>query len=127
MIGNVTSRYPEPKIGDSVPIENGFFNVRVGMTRACIYAMGPAEASPLKIGLAHHPIARQHELQIGNWIPILIHRVIFAGLRRQAMGFERRLIERFAERRLPRVRGDWFSISLEDFDTAASEIINVGG
>jgi hypothetical protein len=28
---------------------------------------------------------------------------------------------------LPRVRGDWFSISLEDFDTAASEIINVGG
>jgi hypothetical protein len=54
----VTSRYPEPRIGDSVPIENGFFNVRVGMTRACIYAMGPAEASPLKIGLAHHPIAR---------------------------------------------------------------------
>jgi hypothetical protein len=65
-------------------------------------------------------------LQIGNWIPILIHRVIFAGLRRQAMGFERRLIERFAAGRLPRVRGDWFSISLEDFDTAASEIINVG-
>jgi hypothetical protein len=109
-----------------VPATNFFANRIMGL-RACIYAIGPEPGNPLKVGLACNVKARRDELQIGNWVPLMIHRAIFAGERSSALRLERRLIERLDAFRIPDVRGDWFSIDIAAFDVAIHEEVHGQG
>lgn len=120
---DVTSVYGPPSIGDAVPATNGFAHRIVGV-RACVYAIGPADGRPLKIGVANNAKARRDDLQIGNWVPLVIHRLIFGGTRVEAMRLESKLILRFKRERIPGVRGDWFSIDVAAFDAAIREAIH---
>jgi hypothetical protein len=86
--------------------------------------MGPASGSPLKIGMATNPVARQEHLQFGNWVVLVIHRSIFGGSRREAIRLEHRLIRRFDSHR---IRGCWFSIDVAAFDAAVREIFHGKG
>jgi len=119
----VTPLYGPPVIGDVVPATNIFCHRRVGVFRACVYAIGPASGSPLKIGTASNPVSRREDLQRGNWEVLVIHRSIYGGFRPEALRLERRLIERFDANRIPGVRGDWFSIDLAAFDAAIREAV----
>jgi hypothetical protein len=120
----VTSIYGPPAIGDSVPSTFRFSAKVVRSLRACVYAMGGPDGSPLKIGIASHVSARREELQAGSWVTLVVHRCIYGGSRTEAMALERRLISRFKEQRIVGTRGDWFSIDLAAFDTGLREEIH---
>jgi hypothetical protein len=121
---HVTIPFGPPNVGDVVPSTSLFADRVIKMHMAVIYAIGPIEASPLKIGCARHVKSRRDALQQGQWVQLLIHRAVFAGFRSNAFQLEAALFRRFKRER---IRGDWFSIDLGAFDAAIREVVHGRG
>jgi T5orf172 domain-containing protein len=114
-----------PEIGSEVPTDPCSCD---GLERAgwgVVYAIGPDEERPLKIGSAANAVTRRRDLQSGNWRTLFVYRTIFFGPRARAHEAERRLHDQFSEFRIE-VKGcrEWFEIGLDQFDEAI-EALNV--
>jgi hypothetical protein len=90
-----------------------------------IYAIGPEEKTPLKIGIAGRPPARLEHLQPGNWRPLLVHRSIYLGERKHALKIERIVHLALDDRRMV---GEWFDVDLQTFeDEVAAAVVRAKG
>lgn len=93
--------------GDTVPTAKGrpldFFSV---------YAIGPKEGRPIKIGYCYEPNGRLSGLQVGNWIEMFIHYNVWVADMMLARRIEQ-ACHRILDKAKKRLIGEWFDITPE--------------
>jgi len=77
---------------------------------ACVYAIGPARGTPIKIGYGRDPNERLSTLQIGNWIELKVHTCAWVVDLMLARRLEMACHE-LLDKAQKRVRGEWFTIT----------------
>jgi len=80
---------------------------------ACVYALGPAEGAPLRIGMTADPRRELGILQAENWQDLIAHEIVWTAgkpLARRLKAEVHRLLD--GEGR--RIRADWFRLERDE-------------
>lgn len=79
---------------------------------ACVYAIGPVEGRPIKIGWTATPSGRFTDLQSANWKEMRIHDIMWTPGPPIAKRIEKEA-HRILDKAGKRIRGAWFDIPVD--------------
>lgn len=80
---------------------------------ACVYAIGPGAAGPIKVTWGAKLPEKLAELQAGSWLPLAFHEVAWTMGPPLAMRLKGEIHRRLDARGL-RLQGDWFAVSVDE-------------
>ena len=83
-----------------------------GLDHACVYAIGPENGRPLKVGWSLKPLKRFHELQAGSWKKLRVYAITWTAgepLAKRLLQTVHEILDKSGRR----LEGDWFDITPE--------------
>lgn len=97
-------------------LEPSAMNLMESARLFCVYAIGPSESGPLKIGYTRNLNSRLINANNGNWVDLYVQAAYVAMSANIAMSVEREMHRHLSEEGL-RIRGEWFQIDKDRFES----------